>query len=344
MKIAEKLTSLAPYQPTTAQFDVILDANESFVTPNAKLSQKITEALSKVALNRYPDPEAKDLCHAGAKYYGVLPSQIVAGNGSDELISILISSFLQRGDKLVTAEPDFSMYAFYAHLAEISVINCAKNNLIISPSDLVYKSKGAQMLIFSNPCNPTGIGLSREEVLSVVRACDCLVVVDEAYMEFFDQSVADEVGNFKNLLVLRTCSKALGLAAARCGFVLGNEMLIGHVMKAKSPFNVNAFTQAAALAILEDSAYIKESIEIILESKTKLYNGLKELGLDVLDTKTNFVLVKMDCADKIWQALRAQSISVRKIMGDYLRITAGSESENMRLLAVLKEVLSDEMC
>ncbi len=342
MKIAKKLQDLAPYDPTTQEFEVVLDANESFLQPEGALRDAIDRALHAVALNRYPDPTARALCAAAARYYGVAPEQVVAGNGSDELISILLSSFLDRGDTVAIANPDFSMYAFYAHLAELAVADAGKRGLAPDADAMIQTvaESGAALLIFSNPCNPSGQGLSRAEVLRVVRSCDALVVVDEAYMEFWDQSVADAVGEYPNLIVLRTCSKALGLAAARCGFALANEALIGQIKKAKSPFNVNSFTQAAALAILENPRYISECIEKILASREDLYQKLRENGLQPVACQTNFVLIRHARAKELWQRLRKNGISVRHIMGDYLRITAGTAEENTRVAEQLKEALA----
>lgn len=342
MKVAKKLQNLAPYEPTMQKFEITLDANESFLTPSGALRDKINRALCEVALNRYPDPTASALCAAAARYYGVESDQIVAGNGSDELISILLSTCLDRGATIAISNPDFSMYAFYAHLAELSVVNAGKDGLKPDADAMIstMQKSGAELLIFSNPCNPSGQGLSRDDVLRVVKATDALVVVDEAYMEFWDQSVLDAIGKYPNLIVLRTCSKALGLAAARCGFAVADRKMIENIKKAKSPFNVNSFTQAAALAILEDTRYIKESTKAILTARDDLYQKLSVIGANPIACQTNFVLIKSAHAKEIWQALRESGISVRHIMGDYLRITAGNETENTRVAARIQEVLA----
>jgi len=341
MRIAKKLTDLAPYEPTIEKFDVVLDANESFLAPVGTLKAKIEKALSQVAFNRYPDPTAKKLCEAAACRFGVRSEQVVAGNGSDELISIIISNMIETGGKIVISAPDFSMYAFYAQLAEHQVISAGKNGLFLDADAMInaVKENDADLLIFSNPCNPSGQGLKRDEVIRVVENCDCIVIVDEAYMEFWDQSVLDQVGKYSNLMVLKTCSKAFGLAAARCGFAIGDKLLIDNIKKAKSPYNVNSFTQAAALEILNDSEYINSSISAILKSRDDLYKSLCDIGVNPVSCNTNFVLVQLPNAREIWLKLRARGISVRNIMGDYLRITAGSVEENKRVISALKEVL-----
>lgn len=341
MRIASKLEKLAPYEPTIEKFEVVLDANESFLAPSGKLKEKIDKALSAVSLNRYPDPTAKALCTAAAECYGVLPEQVVAGNGSDELISLIMSTMVETGGKVVISAPDFSMYAFYAELSEHPVISAGKNDLYPDAETMIktVRDNNADLLIFSNPCNPSGQGLKRDDVIRVIENCDSLVVVDEAYMEFWDQSVLDCVGKYPNLIVLKTCSKAFGLAAARCGFVISTKEIADNVKKAKSPYNVNGFTQAAALEILRDSEYISSSISSILESREKLYNALCDIGAKPISCNTNFVLIKLENAKTVWLKLREMGISVRNIMGDYLRITAGSDEENARVVSALKEVL-----
>ena len=215
MKISKKLQNIAPYDPTVLVDGVKLDANESYRNLDEELSARIAQAVAEAAFNRYPDPFATELCEAAANYYGVKPEQVVAGNGSDELISILFTTFFEKGSRIAIAEPDFSMYRFYAELSELNVISYPKQNLRIDPDALIQAAQDADALIFSNPCNPTGVGLSRTEVLRIVRSLRCLVIVDEAYMEFWDQSVIDEVENFDNLLILRTCRNSARLCGGK---------------------------------------------------------------------------------------------------------------------------------
>ena len=141
MRIAKKLEELSPYEPTIEKFDVVLDANESFLEPTGELKAKIEKAFSEVAFNRYPDPTAKELCAAAAARFGVKPEQVVAGNGSDELISIIISNMVETGRKVVISAPDFSMYAFYASLAEHPVISAGKNGLFLDADAMINAVK-----------------------------------------------------------------------------------------------------------------------------------------------------------------------------------------------------------
>ena len=184
-------------------------------------------------------------------YYGVSADYVTAGNGSDELISVIVGTFLSKGDKLLTVMPDFSMYGFYADLAGVTVITQEKNeDLNIGSGCALYQDSQAgkaDCIMFSNPCNPTGQGLSREEVRRLVTSVDCLVVLDEAYMDFYTESLMGEAEQYDNLIILRTCSKALGLAAVRLGFAVANQTLTAVIRAAKSPYNVNSSRRYTAV-------------------------------------------------------------------------------------------------
>ena len=206
------------------------------------LSPRISqEKLAKIALgleyNRYPDPLASKALNAYSKYIGIAPDYLTAGNGSDELISVIINSLLSRGDMLMLCAPDFSMYRFYAGLAEVVCLNTPKKGDFTVDTerllDEVKKSKPAAV-IFSNPCSPTGLALKRDEISRLISEKSVLWIIDEAYMDFWDQSIADVAINTDNVIVLRTCSKAFGLAALRLGFAICCAELTGALRRAKS--------------------------------------------------------------------------------------------------------------
>jgi histidinol-phosphate aminotransferase len=224
-EVNEKIRELVPYQPITGNYRIRLDANESFLVPENEILKAIQKDAVSVAFQRYPDPIAQELCEAFAKAYNVNVENVVAGNGSDELISLLFSSFLMKGECAVTLSPDFSMYSFYCGIAEGQNKEFKKRDdfsfSIDDLIDFVNKNK-ARMLIFSNPCNPTSLGVKREEIRKLVSSVNALVVLDEAYMDFWDQSMLSEVNQYDNLIILRTCSKAIGAASLRLGFAVSN--------------------------------------------------------------------------------------------------------------------------
>ena len=342
-----KIRALEPYRPVPGDCRVRLDANESFLRPSPALLEAIGREAASVAFNRYPDPCAEELCRAFAGFYGVDPDDVAAGNGSDELISLLFSAFLMKGECVTTLSPDFSMYRFYGGLSEARGLEYRKRpDFTVDVDDLIrfVSESGARMLIFSNPCNPTSLGLKRGEIRRLVRSIDALVVLDEAYMDFWDQSLLGEERNFDNLVILRTCSKAAGMAALRLGFAVANPKLIRFLKAAKSPYNVNAVSQRIGTALFGQPEWLSFCRGEIVASRDALFSGLKQLEaerpghLRVFDTVTNFVTVGLRDSAAACGRLRENGIAVRCFDG-FLRVTVGSERENDEFLGTFSKIL-----
>lgn len=346
-KINGKLRGLKPYVPTQEITGVIhLDANESFLNLTPQLIQDAADAVQNTAFNRYPDPYAADLCQAFGNYYGVNATHVTAGNGSDELISLLISNFLMKGETIVTTAPDFSMYTFYPKLAETNDVEAVKgNSFSITPQKLIdtVKKSNARMLLFSNPCNPTSLGFTREEVVQIIESLpDVLTVVDEAYMDFWEQtqSVLGLESRYDNLVILKTCSK-MGLAALRLGFSVSNEKLTGLLHSAKSPYNVNSLTQEIGALVLGEKKCLQSHIKQIQQSRDSLLHGIEEIlfrypgAFQLYRSCTNFVTFRFPEAEQLYTYLMECGISVRQFPG-FLRITAGAPAENQAFLAVME--------
>lgn len=342
----EKLKNLQIYDPVTETYRVRLDANESFMDLPEDVRKDVVEAVSKVEFNRYPDPKAAQLCRKFGEFFDIKPELLTAGNGSDELISIIVQSFLDKGETMLTVMPDFSMYVFYAQAigARAEVLN-KDSDMVVSAEDLIRRAKetNARMIIFSNPCNPTSLLVDRQDILRIIESVDALVVVDEAYMDFTEGSVVDEIENYDNLIVLKTCSKAFGMAAIRLGFAAANKEITGVLRTMKSPYNVNSMTQAAGCALLEHKDYLKECIQKIRRSRADLYDQIMKLAekkieiTKVYPTETNFVYMKTERAKEVFEALKRIGISIR-FMNGFLRIAAGSEKENQEVLEALEQL------
>lgn len=345
-ELNEKIRDLEPYEPIAGDYKIRLDANESFLQlPESIRTQALQSAFS-VALNRYPDPTAQALCASFARAYGVDPAHVAAGNGSDELISVIFQSFLQKGDAYATVSPDFSMYDFYGYLAECRGVSIPKNTDWTIDVDRLIETcnrEQVKLLIFSNPCNPTSLGLSRAEIRRIVSGVSALVVLDEAYMDFWNESMLSEVTAYDNLLILKTCSKAFGLAALRVGFAVGQTRLIRAIKAVKSPYNVNTLSQSMAATVLENRTACAEAIGCILQSRDALQNGLLQLmqqypgKFEVVQGVTNFVVLRTPQAEALLKKLLADSIAVRFFKGmSALRITAGTAEENEAVLAGIR--------
>ena len=340
-QLNEKIKDLKPYDPIQGSYRVRLDANESFLPLPQALEEEAKAAVERTAFNRYPDPATRELCQAFAACYGVQPQQVVAGNGSDELITVLFEAFLEKGDAFATVEPDFSMYAFNGHLHEARHVAIPKGKdlrLDVEAVAAACQREQVKLLIFSNPCNPTSLVCGREEMRKLIDSLpDTLVVLDEAYMDFSDQSLLGEVEDHPNLLVLRTCSKAFGMAALRLGFAVCGKTLAGALRAVKSPYNVNSLSQAVGTAVLRRKGELDRALETILRSRDQLYAGLRELGekypgrFRLLPGETNFAALEMEDGPELLAYLARQGVAIR-YTGGLVRVTCGAPEENKIVL------------
>ncbi len=349
MQLPEKVINLMPYAPNEGNFDVVLDANESFISLDEKIADKLSMEIKNINFNRYPDPTAKKLRQAFADFYSLPWECCVASNGSDEIIGVIINCLTQKGDKILTLAPDFSMYGFYSHLSEVKSIQIDK--LGESDKDIeeiikILEKEKPNMIIFSNPCNPSGKIFTKEQIRKLLKGCNCLFVLDEAYMDFSDQSMLNEFENYDNLIILKTCSKAFGLACLRVGFAVCVKELADKLLAVKSPYNVNTVSQLMAQKVLYEKEYLLSCIEKIIESKKSLCKGIEELEQKYQNsfksekTYTNFAVIKTNEANEIFEFLKQKKISVRCFNG-FLRITAGNDKENKAFLQAFEQYLKE---
>ncbi len=343
-ELNKKIKNLIPYEPISGDYKIRLDVNECPYNLPDEIVAQITEAVGKIAFNRYPDPLATKLAEAFSRFYGVDPQSVTVGNGSDELIFLVESAFLEKGDKMLVVSPDFSMYNFCSSICEVECETFFKGeNFEIDVDAMIDKinSDNIKLVIFSNPCNPTGSGITAAQAEKLVSSVGSLVVLDEAYMDFWTESLIDKADKFDNLIIFRTASKLIGSAALRLGFAVANRKNTNALRAVKSPYNVNSLSQAIGTIVYSNKDFLLERKETIVKSTKRLYNSLAEISANVkgfqpFKTCTNFVYVKAEKSKEIFEFLIARSIVVR-LMGDYLRITAGTEAETDELLCGIKE-------
>ena len=333
-ELNKKIRSLEPYEPISGTYKIRLDANECPDNYPQEIKEQIKSAIDKIDFNRYPDPMATEVVNAFAKYYEINPELVTAGNGSDELIFLIESAFLEKGDKMLVVAPDFSMYKFYSSICEVECDTFIKDdNLDIDVDALINKinSDNIKLVIFSNPCNPTGKGISASEVKKLVNTVNALVIADEAYMDFWDESLIKEVEDYSNLIVFRTASKAIGAASLRLGFAVANKTISKAIKAVKSPYNLNSISQVIGSIIYNQKEYLINRQKTIVRNREKLYNSLVKISetqkdFRVYESCANFVFVKTPVGKELWEYLKANSIVIR-YMGDYIRITTGTEQE-----------------
>lgn len=350
--ISEKIKKLEEYVPNETQYTIRLDANENPFPLPLDFKKRVAELITTIDLNRYPDPSAKKLITSFSQVYCLPDDHIVAGNGSDELISIICTAFLSKNDRVLFLAPDFSMYAFYSSLIEAEVLTYNKiQNQIIDFENLkkVVRENNIRMVIFSNPCNPTGIAYKNDVIADFITSVNCLCVVDEAYMEFSPHREAEtllfDIDKHQNLIILKTLSKAFGLAALRLGFAVSNKEIIQGIKKVKSPYNVNSVSQVIGTELLKSPEIIFEQAKMISymtsEMRLKLSEYESFFGFKTYQTETNFNVLcfrEKENSKKLFDQLCSYGIAVRHIMGNSLRITCGTENENCQLLKTLSEI------
>ena len=351
-ELCDKVRELEPYEPITGSYRIRLDANESFYSMPEEIKEEIKAIVDRLDFNRYPDPMAKKPIEAFAAFYGLDPDNITATNGSDEMLYLLSSAMLKRNSTVIVAEPDFSMYRFYSFLSENVVYAYQKpDSLSIDVDALIalVNEKQADMIIFSNPCNPTGLGITAEQARKLVCSVSALVILDEAYMDFWDQSILREAASYDNLIVLKTASKAVGSAAIRLGFAVCSKPLTKALRAVKSPYNVNSLTQEIGACIYSHKKLLEERRDSIIENTRELYEAflkLKEnyrLPFDIPQPCANFVFVRTELAGDIFEYLLSKGIAVRYFKSaSALRITAGSKEENAGLLSGVEKYIIEK--
>jgi histidinol-phosphate aminotransferase len=338
--IRPNIRSLRAYQAKEIPCTAKLDANESpFGFPVTK------EILQSIQTNRYPDPEAKALKKAIAKDLKIKPENILQGNGSDELIYYLITTF---GGPVLSPVPTFSMYGIIAQaLGEKSVavpLNDAFD-LDLRKMLAAIRHNKPKLVFLSSPNNPTGNCFSAESILKIIEAVKerALVVVDEAYQPFASiRGFIPLLRDYPHLVILRTLSK-IGLAGLRVGFVIAKEEIIHEVNKVRLPFNLNAFSQSIALKAMSKKASLKRSIHLIISERERLFRELSNIeGIMPYPSEANFILFRVKETDRVYDGLLGNGVLVRHMKGvvdGCLRVTVGTPQENRTFINALKKIM-----
>jgi histidinol-phosphate aminotransferase len=338
MKLTEiirpDLLGMKPYSSARDEFEgeasVFLDANENPFNNG---------------VNRYPDPLQRSLKDRIAELKSVRPEQIFLGNGSDECIDLLFRLFCRPGiDKAASISPSYGMYAVSARINQVELVNVLLNDdFSLDPERILKAAKGCKLLFLCSPNNPTGQSFPREQLLYLVQKFDGIVVVDEAYIDFSTEaSLLEGLDNYPNLAVSQTFSKAYGMAAVRLGMLFASEELINWINKIKPPYNINQLTQQFVLEKLKDPSRVKNEIEVIISEREKLIGQLKGSAqiLHVYPSDSNFILVKVTDADKLYNYLIKNGVVVRNrssqpLCENTLRLTIGTPEENAKLLELI---------
>ncbi len=345
--IREGLDKLIPYDAHLYPGVIKLDANENPYPFPEEVSRRIGQLAAGDLLSRYPDSEASELRRAIAGYAGVTPEQVMVGNGSDELILNILLTFGTEGRVLIT-NPTFSMYKIHSLVAGARPIPVPRRSdfSVDVPALVCYARQPESRVIFiCSPNNPTGNASTLEEIESVLQQVSCLVVVDQAYLEFGGEDCVSLLNRYPNLVIMRTFSKAFALAGLRVGYMLANPDVLRQIKKVKQPFNLNSFSQAAARVILEYRDLFRKQIQDILQQREELWQGLQNIeGVTSYPSAANYILFRTNHESKaIYQGLLEKGILIRRLGGPelpgFLRVSVGTPEENRPFLQALAEVL-----
>jgi histidinol-phosphate aminotransferase len=355
----EHILGIAPYEPgkpieelerELGVTDAIkLASNENPLPPSERVRKAVAAAL--LQLNRYPDGSGFYLRQAVAKRHGVTAEQIVLGNGSNELIELLVRTFLQPGEEAIVPHPSFVVYPMIVQAAGgIRVMVMLRDHRLDLEAMARAITPMTKLVFIANPNNPTATIVTAEEVEHFMARVPerTIVVFDEAYMEFalgpdFPEALA-YVKQGRKVVVLRTFSKAASLAGLRVGYGVADADAIALMNRIRQPFNVNSLAQVAALAALYDDSHVLECVRMIEAGRHFLYEEFKALGIRYVPSRANFVLVDVGrSATDIYQRLLKEGVIVRPMtsfgMETALRVTVGTPEENRRLVKALHTVL-----
>lgn len=326
-----------------------LGQNENPFDLPDELKRRLSARFLETPLNRYPDEQPDRLRAAVAEYARVPASQVLVSHGSNEFVHTLCIAFVERGREVVLPRPMFSLFGSAVELFGGTVVGVPSRTDLTYDVDALVEAVAdrPRLAILACPNNPTGKDMSIEDLVRILEASRGFTVVDEAYFEFTDRASAIELlDQHPRLIVMRTLSKAFGLAAARIGYVVARPEVIEQLLKARMPFMVDPFIEEVALTVLGARAELLKRVETILALKEELVLDLKALeGVAVVPSDTNFVLFStgMD-ADTLQRTLLDGGAGVRSMSGypelkQYLRVSTGTETENRKFLDALKSAL-----
>ena len=334
----------------TGDISVKLNQNESpFDLPEA-LKDTVFAGWKEIAFNRYPSEQPYDLAELIASNIGCDPKGIIVGNGSNELTYALGLTFITTGSSVVLPRPMFSFYERVVQIFGGEVIAVAPLESLGFDTEGILTAiqrTGPSMVVITSPNNPTGLVVPLAELRTIAEATAGLVLIDEAYIEFSDEpSMLGLLSHYPNVILLRTFSKAFGLAGSRLGYLVGHPALMGEIMKIRPPFMIDRFTSFVTKLLLEQSQLIQDRVRLIRSSKIELIEALQEVeGMRVLAGHANFVTFRPPCdGQKLFSALAERGVLVRNMSGypelrGFLRVSAGAPAENRRFLKALTQAM-----
>ena len=341
-----KMEGYTPGEQPRGRTLIKLNTNENPYPP----SPAVTEALQHMDANRlrlYPDPVCTQLREEISELYGLSKDWAICGNGSDDLLTIAVRTFVDQNAAIAYPDPSYSLYPVLADIqgARHVVINLTATFGL--PANVTAAARDASLLFLARPNAPTGNCFPVDQIRMLADEFDGILYIDEAYADFADDNCIDLVREFPNVIVSRTLSKSYSLAGIRLGYAFAHPDLIAEMGKVKDSYNVNMLTQALGLAAIRDREYFAANVKKVRQTRERVTKALDEMGFATLPSQANFLFTKPPVAAAEYvQSLRDAGILVRyfpgKRTGDYVRITIGTDDEMDALIAATKKIVEGQ--
>ncbi len=346
INIKETIIKLPAYE-VPQQAKIKLNQNESPYDIPDDYKQEILDRLKKMSWNRYPVEISEGLKSKLADYSNYPAAGIVVGNGSNELILACMLAICSKGERITIVKPGFAIYSYLAQVLQLKINQIPlKNDFTFDENALCRSAYNSKMLIFASPNNPTGTAIGIDKIEEIVRVKNCLVVVDEAYYEFHRLTCRRLLDRYSNLLIIRTFSKAFGLAGVRLGYLLCQPDIAKQIAKAKLPFSVGIFQQISAQYLLTKKKFVRGIAQKIVAEREKVFNTLKVFpDIVPIPSRANFILfkIKNSSSARLFEELSKRGILVRRFnnpdLDNMLRVTIGKPEENEEFLRALNQIM-----
>lgn len=340
------LSRVSGYQKPERYSNVLrMDTNENLALPKQFVSRIMMEASRKTDLREYPVEQFEELRSSLGRYLNVPKECIAAGSGSDQILDLLLSTFASNGTTTVTVKPTFTFYKDRCNLHSVKMKEIELNHDFSLDTKKLLSARGAKICYICSPNNPTGNQFDKKAMIDVIRSFNGLVIVDEAYVEFADYSLKDLVRKYDNLVVLRTMSKAFGLAGGRIGYMIANRKTADlFVNTIQYPYPMSSLSLKTASIALSKLNYVRSIIKQVRKERERVYDGINALGVTAFRSDANFVLFEVGSRYKtVYRKLIRRGILVRDIgnIGAHkgcLRVSIGTKFMNNKFLQALKVV------
>jgi histidinol-phosphate aminotransferase len=332
---------------------VKMNLNENFAIPNKGIQKLLLDACRSIDVRAYPPPRGSLATKAISRFLGFSESEVSVANGADEIMDLLMKVFVRKGSKVMVVEPSFPMYTFFAQLyGGTKVTALLRPDFSLDVDAILEKAdKDTRLLFVCSPNNPTGNQFREADIKKLLQEFKGVVIVDEAYVDFAQGSVIDWVRKYDNLVVLRSFSKAFGLAGLRLGYLISNESIVEYVQRVVGPFNVNSVTQQTIALALKKWSYFEQQIKFVVDERKWLMKNLKQIdGVKPYPSDANFILFKV-AKDNLTSAMITERMENRNVLvkdrghlpllENCIRVTVGTRNMNQAFLSALKESLEE---